>query len=110
MSNPYVDPVPSQTAAAMRSTKRWFSTSAVTVLTCPPNDAMAEIHNRMPVILAESDWPKWLGEESATHEELLAPLRPCPDDWLKIWRVDNKVGNVKNNGPELILPLEEPLI
>jgi hypothetical protein len=29
---------------------------------------------------------------------------------LKIWRVDNKVGNVKNTGPELILPVEEPLL
>jgi putative SOS response-associated peptidase YedK len=81
-----------------------------TVLTCEPNRAMAEIHNRMPVILDEADWPKWLGEEPATEQELLALLRPCPDEWLKIWRVDNKVGNVGNTGPELILPLEEPLL
>jgi hypothetical protein len=32
--------------------------------------------------------------------------RPCPDDWLKIWPVDNKVGNVRNTGAELALPLE----
>ena len=81
-----------------------------TVLTCAPNDAMAEIHNRMPVILDEKDWSKWLGEEPATEQELLALLRPCPDEWLKIWPVDNKVGNVRNTGPDLILPLEEPLL
>jgi putative SOS response-associated peptidase YedK len=52
-----------------------------TVLTCAPNDAMAEIHNRMPVILDEKDWPKWLGEEPATERELLALLRPRPDEW-----------------------------
>jgi len=46
-----------------------------TVLTCAPNDAMAEIHNRMPVILDEKDWPKWLGEEAATEQDLLALLR-----------------------------------
>jgi putative SOS response-associated peptidase YedK len=34
----------------------------------------------------------------------------CPDERLKIWRVDNKVGNVHNTGPELILPLEETLL
>jgi putative SOS response-associated peptidase YedK len=67
---------------------------------------MREIHNRMPVILAESDWLKWLGEEPATEQELLTLLRPCPDDWLKIWPVDNKVGNVRNTGAELVLPLE----
>jgi hypothetical protein len=48
-----------------------------TVLTCAPNDAVAEIHNRMPVILDESDWPKWLGEESAIEAELFILLRPC---------------------------------
>jgi putative SOS response-associated peptidase YedK len=81
-----------------------------TVLTCEPNAVMAEVHNRMPVILDESDWPKWLGEEPATEQELLALLSPCPDERLKIWRVDNKVGNVRNTGPELILPLEETLL
>jgi putative SOS response-associated peptidase YedK len=66
---------------------------------------MAEIHDRMPCILDEADWPKWLGEEPATEQELLALLRPCPDEWLKIWPVDEKVGNVHNKGAELVLPL-----
>jgi putative SOS response-associated peptidase YedK len=63
----------------------------------------------MPVILAEADWPKWLGEEPATEQELLALLKPCPDEALKIWPVDNAVGNVRNTGPELIRPLEPEL-
>jgi putative SOS response-associated peptidase YedK len=29
---------------------------------------MGELHNRMPVILAEIDWPKWLGEEPASEQ------------------------------------------
>jgi putative SOS response-associated peptidase YedK len=40
---------------------------------------MAELHDRMPVIFAENDWPKWLGEEPAIEDELLAMLKPCPD-------------------------------
>lgn len=80
-----------------------------TVLTCQPNDAMAELHDRMPVILAESDWPKWLGEEPATEDELLALLRPCPDNVLKIWPVGKEVGNVKNNGAQLVRALEAEL-
>jgi putative SOS response-associated peptidase YedK len=59
----------------------------------------------MPVILAECDWPKWLGEEPATEDELLAMLKPCADDMLKIWPVDKKVGNVRNKGSELVLPI-----
>jgi putative SOS response-associated peptidase YedK len=76
-----------------------------TILTCGPNKVMGELHDRMPVILGEADWPKWLGEQPATDEELLAFLKPCPDEWLKIWRVDKKVGNVRNKGAELVLPI-----
>jgi putative SOS response-associated peptidase YedK len=57
-----------------------------TILTCAPNNAMAEIHDRMPCILDEADWPKWLGEEPANEQELLALLRPCPDERLKSGR------------------------
>jgi putative SOS response-associated peptidase YedK len=59
----------------------------------------------MPVILLEKDWAKWLCEEPATEEELVVLLRPCPGDVLKIWPVGKAVGNVKNTGPELALPL-----
>jgi putative SOS response-associated peptidase YedK len=70
-----------------------------TVLTCAPNDAMAALHDRMPVILAETDWPKWLGEKPATEDQLMSLLKPCPDHALKIWPVDKAVGNVNNTGP-----------
>ena len=76
-----------------------------TILTCGPNDVLAELHNRMPVILAEADWPKWLGEEPANEQELLALLKPCPDEALKIWPVDKRVGNVRSMGPELALEI-----
>ncbi len=75
-----------------------------TVLTCPPNNVLGELHDRMPVILGEADWPKWLGKEPAAEEELLALLKPCPDDVLKIWPVGKMVGNVKNNGVQLLMP------
>jgi hypothetical protein len=38
------------------------------------------------------------GREPATEAEVLAVLRPCPDEWLKIWPVDRKVGNVNSTG------------
>jgi len=76
-----------------------------TILTCGPNEVMAELHDRMPVILAENDWPKWLGEEPATEDELLAMLKPCPHEASKIWPVDKAVGNVKNQGTQLAMPV-----
>ncbi len=66
---------------------------------------MGELHDRMSVILAEIDWPKWLGEEPASEQDLLALLRPCRVEDLKIWPVDKKVGNVRNDGPQLVLPV-----
>jgi putative SOS response-associated peptidase YedK len=51
---------------------------------------LGELHDRMPVILAEIDWSKWLGEERASEQELLALLKPCPDKALKIWSVDKR--------------------
>jgi putative SOS response-associated peptidase YedK len=78
-----------------------------TVLTCATNAVMGELHGRMPVILADSEWAKWLGEEPATNDKLLALLKPCADDALKIWRVDKAVGNVRKKGPQLIVPIEE---
>jgi len=36
-----------------------------TVLTCAPNEAMAPIHDRMPVILAAADYDAWLHEPAA---------------------------------------------
>jgi putative SOS response-associated peptidase YedK len=54
---------------------------------------------------AERDWPKWLGEEPASEDELFALLNPCPDDALKIWPVGKAVGNVKNTGPQLAMPI-----
>jgi putative SOS response-associated peptidase YedK len=76
-----------------------------TILTCGANEVMGELHDRMPVILDDAEWPKWLGEESATQEELLAVLKPCSDERLKIWPVDKAVGNVRNKGAELALPI-----
>ena len=75
------------------------------ILTCGPNAVMGELHDRMPVILAEADWPKWLGEAPATEDDLTAMLKPCRDASLRIWRVDKKVGNVRKTGRELILPV-----
>jgi putative SOS response-associated peptidase YedK len=76
-----------------------------TVLTCAPNGSMSELHDRMPCILGKENWPKWLGEETASEDELLAVLKPCADDALKIWAVDNAVGNVKNQGQRLMVPV-----
>ena len=78
----------------------------VTIITCEANRLIKRLHDRMPVILAEEDWPKWLGEAPASEAELKALLQPYPSEHMKLWPVDKKVGNVRNNGPELVRPVE----
>jgi len=40
-----------------------------TIITCEPNTIVEELHNRMPVIRGEDQWPRWLGEEPITLDE-----------------------------------------
>jgi putative SOS response-associated peptidase YedK len=52
----------------------------------------------MPVILAHKDWSAWLG----TAAERNALLRPFPAERMQAWSIGKTVGNVRNDGPELI--------
>ena len=76
-----------------------------TVITGPPNELVAPIHNRMPVILPRQAWRSWLGEERAEPDELLALLRPYPAEAMRAYKVAPRVGNVRNNDPELLTPI-----
>ena len=58
----------------------------------------------MPVIIEKTDWPVWLGEAEGDPGAL---LRPVPNDVLRVWQVERKVGNVRNDGPDLIMPIAE---
>ncbi len=77
-----------------------------TIMTTAANTTMSAVHNRMPVIVGERDWPSWLGETATPSADLLGLLRPCPDEWLKMWPVSRDVGNVANNRPDLWDPIE----
>jgi putative SOS response-associated peptidase YedK len=78
---------------------------SATIVTCPPNPLLAELHNRMPVILPAAGWPAWLGETTTRPSELKALLAPYPADQMTMWPVSKAVGSVKNNDPSLIEPL-----
>ena len=58
----------------------------------------------MPVIIEKADWSVWLGE---TEGDPAALLRPVPNDVLRVWQIDKKVGNVRNAGPDLFKPVAE---
>ena len=47
-----------------------------------PNAEMEELHDCMPVILEQRDWPLWLGEAEGDHAAL---MRPAGDALLLVW-------------------------
>ena len=76
-----------------------------TIITTDANVALALLHDRMPAILPEDAWPAWLGEAPATTEQLHGMMKPIPPDQMQMWPVDRRVGNVKNEGAELAIPI-----
>jgi putative SOS response-associated peptidase YedK len=84
----------------------WIRSFAI--VTTTPNELCAELHNRMPVVLAPEAWAVWLGEEPADPSELKALLAPYPSEAMTSWPVSPRVGNVKNNDPSLIEPIALP--
>jgi putative SOS response-associated peptidase YedK len=77
-----------------------------TIVTTTPNAAIAELHDRMPVILGDSEWERWIADGAgAEPTELLAMLQPTDDVALRIYPVPRYVNDVRRDGPELIEPL-----
>jgi len=80
-----------------------------TIVTTRPNDFMATIHDRMPVVIAPDAWPRWLDPAltSADAGELRALLEPREDVLLDARAVSLLVNNVRNDGPTLIEAVPE---
>ncbi len=76
-----------------------------TIVTTEPNELMARIHHRMPVILTPEAAARWL-DPAAARAELLALCAPYPAALMAAHPVDAKVGSPRHDGPELVLPLE----
>lgn len=76
-----------------------------TILTTTPNELVAQVHDRMPVILAPDEEAQWIDPDRIEPERIAPLIDPYPADLMRVYAVDRKVGNVKNNSPELIEPV-----
>jgi putative SOS response-associated peptidase YedK len=77
---------------------------SLAIVTGQPNELVATVHDRMPVILHPDDWDAWL-DEAARPAELRPLLRPYPAAELRMYPVSPAVNNVRSQGAELLLPL-----
>jgi putative SOS response-associated peptidase YedK len=73
------------------------------IITGEPNSLVADIHDRMPVILDPADYDAWLtGGEPGALQKM---LQPFPAQLMAAFPVSTKVNSVKNDTPDIIEPL-----
>jgi putative SOS response-associated peptidase YedK len=73
-----------------------------TIVTTDASESIRKIHDRMPVVLPEADWARWLDTAFSDAEKLSELLRPYDPKALDAWPVSRQVNAPKNQGPELI--------
>jgi len=79
--------------------------NSATIITTEPNNLLATLHNRMPVILGNDTYTQWLDTAPQKPEALQPLLKPFSADQMVAHPVSTLVNSPVNDGPELIQPL-----
>jgi putative SOS response-associated peptidase YedK len=78
------------------------------ILTTEPNEIVAPVHDRMPVILTAATMPRWIGGEPLPEAERRVLTQPLAPELLTVLRVSRFVNHPRNEGPECLSPAEDP--
>jgi putative SOS response-associated peptidase YedK len=81
-------------------TGEWIRTFVI--ITTDANTLVADIHDRMPVILAPSDYTRWLGDEPDPHDL----IRPFPSEAMRMWPISTRVNKPENDDATILDPVE----
>ena len=73
------------------------------IITTQPNSIVAQLHDRMPVMLFKHEEELWLNPNS-TQRDLLNVLDPYPAESTSYYKVSSKINSVRNNSPDLLKP------
>jgi len=79
--------------------------NSCSIITTAPNELMAGIHDRMPVILTREAEQAWLDRKVVDKSFLKSLLVPYPADLMMAYEVSSMVNSPKNNGPECLEPV-----
>jgi putative SOS response-associated peptidase YedK len=82
---------------------RWLWTC--TVLTTSAEDDLGRIHDRMPLLVERERYHAWLDPGHDDPDELRDLLVPAAPGRLTAFPVSTEVNNVRNNGPQLVVPI-----
>ncbi|WP_423464255.1 SOS response-associated peptidase [Promicromonospora sp. MS192] len=83
---------------------RWLWTLAV--ITTNATDTLGHIHDRSPLLLPQDSWDAWLDPALTDAGDVDALIATIPEPRLAPVKVGTAVGNVRNDGPELVHPVE----
>ncbi|MEW6086567.1 MAG: SOS response-associated peptidase [Chloroflexota bacterium] len=75
-----------------------------TLITTEPNELMAMIHDRMPVILHPRDYAKWLEPSAQTPDQVLPLIKPFPAEAMDAYPVSTLVNKASRDLPEMVVP------
>jgi len=79
---------------------------SATVITTSPNELMAFIHNRMPVVLRGDSYAQWLDSSPRQLQDLQSLLVPYPAAEMEAYPVSLLVNSPGNDRPECIIAAE----
>ncbi|RWM23122.1 SOS response-associated peptidase [Mesorhizobium sp.] len=71
------------------------------ILTTHANTGIAHIHDRMPVVIEERDFARWLDCRTQEPRDVLDLLKPAEPDFFEAIAVSDLVNKVANTGPEI---------
>ncbi|MDB5388812.1 MAG: hypothetical protein JWM11_4458 [Planctomycetaceae bacterium] len=77
-----------------------------TILTTSANQFMSEIHDRMPVMLSQANWMRWLDPGLQDVAELNSLLVPAPEDWLTRDPISARVNSPRYDSADCIKPVK----
>ncbi|MBS9719956.1 SOS response-associated peptidase [Tianweitania sp. BSSL-BM11] len=80
------------------------------ILTTSANTALADIHDRMPVVIRREDFARWLDCLTQEPRDVVDLLRPVQPDFFEAIPVSDRVNKVANLGPDLIERVEDPVV
>lgn len=77
------------------------------LLTCEPNELMAAIHDRMPVIVPPESFDAWLDDEKGAEGSISNLLRPFDADLMLAYRVSTLVNSPRTDSAKCVEPVSE---
>lgn len=77
-----------------------------TIITAGAHEALASLHDRMPLILRPEHEEAWLSRDVTDPLEIEQLLNPRPGSEMLTYPVSKAVNNVRNDSPDLIEPID----